>query len=250
MSMSLGSVLKGPCFHRMELVKLIPAQIWSTIQCVPSICLFLAGLSVSPVSVTLAIAIAVAVDVQVTQCFVDDEVLALTLDANLHEDVDEEAAAAKLLKVTETENVQAAQPKEKKVRGTTATAPQLQPDCIIEVEASPEANERGHMVIAIENPNPDLDVVLVVRMRRKLKLLLLLLYLFKLQHISLLSLQLIEKWLKYKRHGLFREKRCRSRSIQKTLLKSVKTISFKWHNLFSFQKRKQSNPAKLFIKEI
>ena len=125
------------------------------------------------VSVTLAIAIAVAVavDVQVTQCFVDDEVLALPLDPNLQEEVDEEAAAAQLLKVTE--NVQVTQPKEKKVTGTTPT--QLQPDCIIEVEASPEANERGHVVIAIENPNPDLDVVLVVRMRRKLKLLLLLL---------------------------------------------------------------------------
>ena len=151
----------------------------------------------SSVSVTLAIAIAVAVavDVQVTQCFVDDEVLALPLDPNLHEEVDEEAAAAQLLKVTE--NVQATQPKEKKVTCTTPT-PKLQPDCIIEVEASPEANERGHVVIAIENPNPDLDVVLVVRMRRKLKLLLLLLYLFKLQHISLLPLWLTKKRLKYK----------------------------------------------------
>ena len=154
----------------------------------------------SSVLVTFAIAIAIAVDVQVIQCFVDDEVLALPLDSNLHEEVDEEAAAAQLLKVTETENVQATQPKEKKVTGTTPT-PKLQPDCIIEVEASPEANERGHMVIAIENPNPDLDVVLVVRMRRKLKLLLLLLlllYLFKLQHISLLPLWLIKKRLKYK----------------------------------------------------
>ena len=147
----------------------------------------------SSVSVTFAIAIAV-VDVQAIQCFVDDEVLGLPLDSNLHEEVDEEAAAAQLLKVTETENVQVTQPKEKKVTGTTPT-PKLQPDCIIEVEASPEANERGHMVIAIENPNPDLDVVLVVRMRRKLKLLLLL-YLFKLQHISLLPLWLIEKRLK------------------------------------------------------
>ena len=229
----------------------------------------LAGLSVSSVSVTLAVAIAVAVavDVQVTQCFVDaelvslaksvqqktdnednnDEVLALPLlplESNLQEDVDKDAAADQLLKVTE--NVQLIQPKEKKVTGTTATAPKLQPYCIIEVEASPEANERGHVVIAIENPNPDLDVHIVVRMRRKLKLLLLLLYLFKLQHISLLHLWLIEKRLKYKRHGLFREKRC----IWKTVLKLVKTISFKWHNLFSFQKWKQTNPAKLFIKEI
>ena len=118
-------------------------------------------------SVSVTFAIAVAVDVQAIQSFVDDDVLALLLDSNLHEEVDEEAAAAQLLKVTE--NVQATQPKEKKVTGTTP-APKLQPDCIIEVEASPEANERGHMVIAIENLNPDLDVVLLVRMRRKLKL--------------------------------------------------------------------------------
>ena len=130
----------------------------------------------SSVSVTFAIAVVVDVDVQMTQCFVDDEILALPLDANLQEDVDEEAAAAQLLKVTETANVQVTQPKEKKVTGTTptTTTPKLQPDCIIEVEASPEANERGHVVIAIENPNPDLDVHIVVRMRRKLKLLLLL----------------------------------------------------------------------------
>ena len=127
----------------------------------------MAGLSVSSVSVTFAVAVAVAVDVQAIQCFVDDDVLALLLDSNLHEEVNEEAAAAQLLKVTE--NVQVTQPKEKKVTGTTPT-PKLQPDCIIEVEASPEANEGGHVVIAIENPNPDLDVVLVVRMRRKLKL--------------------------------------------------------------------------------
>ena len=118
-------------------------------------------------SVSVTFAVAVAVDVQAIQCFVDDDVLALPLDSNLHEEVDEETAETQLLKVTE--NVQVTQPKEKKVTGTTPT-PKLQPDCIIEVEASPEANERGHVVIAIKNPNPDLDVVLVVRMRRKLKL--------------------------------------------------------------------------------
>ena len=153
------------------------------------------------------------------------------LTQNLQEEVDEEVAATQLLKVTE--NVQVTQPKEKKVTGTTPT-PKLQPNCIIKVEASAEANERGHVVIAIENPNPDLDVVLMVRMRKKLNLLLLLLYLFKLQHISLLPLWLTKKQLKYKQHGLFREKRC----IRKTLLKSIKTISFKRHNLFSFQKCK------------
>ena len=40
------------------------------------------------------------------------------------------------------------------------------------------------------------------------------------------------------------------KDVYKRLLKSIKTISFKRHNLFSFQKRKQSNPAKLFVKEI
>ena len=163
-------------------------------------------------SITLTIAVALNVDVQATQCFVDaelaksvqqktdnsnedddDKVLAmplLPLESNLQEDVDEDAAADQLLKVTE--NVQATQPKEKKVTGTTTTAPKLQPGCIIEVEASPEANERGHVIVAIENLNPDLDVHISVRMRRKLKLLLLL-YLFKLQHISLLPLWLIKK---------------------------------------------------------
>ena len=175
----------------------------------------------SSVSVTLAIAIAVAV--QVTECFVDDKVLALPLDSNLYEDVDKEAAAAQLLKVTETENVQLTQPKEKKVTGTTPTTTKLQPDCIIEVEASPEANERGHVVISIENLDPDLDVVLVVRMRRKLKLLLLLLLMLVLYHISVVHPRLIKKQLKYKRHELFREKR----RIRKTLLTSVKTIYFK-----------------------
>ena len=86
-------------------------------------------------SVLVTFAVAIAVDVQAIQCFVDDDVLALPLDSNLHEEVNKEAAAAQLLKVTE--NVQATQPKEKKVTGTTPT-PKLQPDCIIEVEASPE----------------------------------------------------------------------------------------------------------------
>ena len=50
----------------------------------------------SSVSVTFAFAIAVVVDVQAIQSFVDDDVLALPLDSNLHEEVDKEAAAAQL----------------------------------------------------------------------------------------------------------------------------------------------------------
>ena len=63
--MSLGSVLKGPRFHRMESVKSM--QYRSNLQY--SVYLlyifFLAGLSVSSVSVTLAVAVAVAVAVDV-----------------------------------------------------------------------------------------------------------------------------------------------------------------------------------------
>ena len=156
--MSLGSVLKGPRFHRMESVKLI--QYRSNLQYsvyLLYISFWLASLChLCQPPLPVAIAVAVAVDVQVTQCFVYDKILTLPLDSKLREDVDEEAAAAQLLKVTETENVQATQPKENKVTGKTPTTPKLQPDCIIEVEASPEVNERGHMVIAIVNPNPDL----------------------------------------------------------------------------------------------
>ena len=39
----------------------------------------------------------------------------------------------------------------------------LVPDVVLELEQSDAANERGHVVIAIENPNPDLDVKIVVR---------------------------------------------------------------------------------------
>ena len=33
-----------------------------------------------------------------------------------------------------------------------------EPDVFIEIEDSPAARERGHMLIAIENPNPELEV--------------------------------------------------------------------------------------------
>ena len=39
----------------------------------------------------------------------------------------------------------------------------LVPDVVLELEQLDAANERGHVVIAIENPNPDLDVKIVVR---------------------------------------------------------------------------------------
>ena len=39
----------------------------------------------------------------------------------------------------------------------------LVPDVVLELEQSDAANEREHVVIAIENPNPYLDVKIVVR---------------------------------------------------------------------------------------
>ena len=39
----------------------------------------------------------------------------------------------------------------------------IKPDLVIEVEESEAAKERGHVIIAIENPNPELEVPIVVR---------------------------------------------------------------------------------------
>ena len=43
----------------------------------------------------------------------------------------------------------------------------LQPDVIIEVEETEVARQKGHMVIALENPNPELEMVILVRWSRK-----------------------------------------------------------------------------------
>ena len=39
----------------------------------------------------------------------------------------------------------------------------IKPDVVIEVEESEAAKERGHVIIAIENPNPELEVQIVVK---------------------------------------------------------------------------------------
>ena len=43
----------------------------------------------------------------------------------------------------------------------------LQPDVIIEVEETEVARQKGHMVIALENPNPELEMVILVSWSRK-----------------------------------------------------------------------------------
>ena len=51
-----------------------------------------------------------------------------------------------------------------KSSGTTSVPPRkVTPDVVIEVERT---QERGHVVIAIENADPDLEVQIVVRTKR------------------------------------------------------------------------------------
>ena len=47
----------------------------------------------------------------------------------------------------------------------------IDPDVVIEVEGTQEARDRGHVIIAIDNPDPDLQVKIVVRTKRAVLLL-------------------------------------------------------------------------------
>ena len=44
-----------------------------------------------------------------------------------------------------------------------AASNNLVPDVVLELEESEQANKRGHVLIAIDNPNPDLDIKILVR---------------------------------------------------------------------------------------
>ena len=57
-------------------------------------------------------------------------------------------------------NVPAAQQKVQVVNSTSIT-----PDMVIEVEGTQQARDRGHVIIAIDNPDPDLEVQIVVKHR-------------------------------------------------------------------------------------
>ena len=59
-------------------------------------------------------------------------------------------------------NVPAAQQKVQVVNSTSIT-----PDMVIEVEGTQQARDRGHVIIAIDNPDPDLEVQIVVRKKKK-----------------------------------------------------------------------------------
>ena len=134
----------------------------------------------------------------------DREVLALPLDANLDEDVEEAGMYEQLLaqkekspparKVMSPPARTVKSPPSRKVKspparkiksppkkvkehvtfsnidvdvGVSDSVPAngngIKPDVVIEVEESEAAKERGHVIIAIENPNPELEVQIVVR---------------------------------------------------------------------------------------
>ena len=62
-------------------------------------------------------------------------------------------------------NVPAAAQQKVQVVNSTSIAP----DVVIEVEGTQQARDRGHVIIAIDNPDPNLEVQIVVRLRKKKK---------------------------------------------------------------------------------
>ena len=135
-------------------------------------------------------------------CFLsdDDDVLALPLSANLDEEVQEDetdiikkliakgeksSSSPKKLKSPPARKVKSPPARKvkspaKKVKehvgyshidvdvGVSDSVPAngIKPDVVIEVEESEAAKERGHVIIAIENPNPELEVQIVVRKKK------------------------------------------------------------------------------------
>ena len=55
----------------------------------------------------------------------------------------------------------AAQQKVQEVNSTS-----IAPDVVIEVEGTQQARDRGHVIIAIDNPDPNLEVQIVVGLRK------------------------------------------------------------------------------------
>ena len=128
---------------------------------------------------------------------VDIATLAVRLNANVQDEVDDDAAIEALMAGAEEARAQApsapsgrpksalpsgrpksASPKSKgrkkvvlvdNVSGVqTCVLPEtagqnLEPDVVLELEESEIANKRGHVLIAIENPNPALDIKILVR---------------------------------------------------------------------------------------
>ena len=112
------------------------------------------------------------------------EQLAIPLEANLDDEPEESDMVAVLFSIVYADQALKQAQKAVKVaaaRAKPATqAPQphvevsvsaqrktQEPDVVIEIEDSPAARERGHMLIAIENPNPELEVKIDHRTKGK-----------------------------------------------------------------------------------
>ena len=104
------------------------------------------------------------------------------MDSNIDDTLeDEEAMYRKLLeqKPDDTSGPESTSSRVSGLKVDTLTVPlahnlinstSVAPDVVIEVEGTQEARERGHVIIAIDNPDPDLQVKIVVRIRKGLLL--------------------------------------------------------------------------------
>ena len=87
------------------------------------------------------------------------EQLAIPLDANLDEEPDQDMVAALFRSADAARRAKEAKQQAADVEVKVSAQRKTQePDVVIEIEESVAAKERGHVVIAIENPNPDLEV--------------------------------------------------------------------------------------------
>ena len=85
----------------------------------------------------------------------------IPLDANLDEEPepDQDMVAALFRSADAARRAKEAQQQAADVEVKVSAQRKTQePDVVIEIEESVAAKERGHVVIAIENPNPDLEV--------------------------------------------------------------------------------------------
>ena len=96
------------------------------------------------------------------------EQIAIHLESNLDDEPDEGDMVAALFRNVDADKaLKEAQAAAKPARqapasdvevSVTAQRKTQEPDVVIEIEDSPAARERGHMIIAIKIPNPELEV--------------------------------------------------------------------------------------------
>ena len=86
--------------------------------------------------------------------------MAIPLEANLDDEADEGDIVAALFRNVDAANASDTAKTMAKADVEINVPPRKthQPDVVIEIEESERAKERGHVLIAIDNPNPDLEV--------------------------------------------------------------------------------------------